>query len=68
MENPELNAAMLFSASPIKLIYKSNKSINVDYILDYGTNKINDEKFEVINLKGHSPEQIGFITPEKVCF
>ncbi|AJD32769.1 MBL fold metallo-hydrolase [Clostridium sporogenes] len=68
MENHDLNAAMLFSASPIKLIYKSNKNISVDYILDYGINKINDEKFEVISLKGHSPEQIGFITPEKVCF
>ncbi|WP_251860235.1 MBL fold metallo-hydrolase [Clostridium sp. Marseille-Q2269] len=68
MENQNLNVAMLFSASPIKLLHKSHKNIDVDYILDYGINKINDEKFEIISLKGHSPEQIGLITPEKVCF
>ncbi len=47
MENHDLNAAMLFSASPIKLIYKSNKNISVDYILDYGINKINDENLKL---------------------
>ncbi|KZL93928.1 MBL fold metallo-hydrolase [Clostridium magnum] len=68
MENPEFQASILSSSSPIKGIDKSNKPITVDFVLDYGTNKINDEKFEVISLKGHSIEQIGIITPEKVCF
>lgn len=68
MENEDLNASILSSSVPIKGIDKSNKPFNVDYILDYGTNKINDEKFEVIPLAGHSIEQIGFMTPEKVCF
>lgn len=68
MENPELQASILSSSAPIKGIDKSNKPLIVDFVLDYGTNKINEEKFEVISLKGHSIEQIGIITPEKVCF
>jgi glyoxylase-like metal-dependent hydrolase (beta-lactamase superfamily II) len=68
MENEELHASILCSSAPIKGIDKSNKPFKVDYILDYGTNKINDEKYEVIPLGGHSIEQIGFMTPEKVCF
>lgn len=68
MENPEFQASILSSSSPIKGIDRSNKPLTVDFVLDYGTNKINDEKFEVISLKGHSIEQIGIITPEKVCF
>lgn len=68
METPELQASILSSSAPIKGIDKSNKPLTVDFVLEYGTNKINDEKFEVISLKGHSIEQIGLITPEKVCF
>ncbi|AYD40942.1 MBL fold metallo-hydrolase [Clostridium fermenticellae] len=68
MENPEFQASILSSSTPIKGIDKSNKSIKVDFVLEYGTNKIGDEKFEIIPLSGHSIEQIGIITPEKVCF
>lgn len=68
MENQEIQGAILSSSTPIKGIDISNKPLPVDFILDYGTNKINDEKFEIIPLKGHSIEQIGIITPEKVCF
>ncbi|MCT8976202.1 MBL fold metallo-hydrolase [Clostridium sp. CX1] len=68
MENQELQPSILSSSSPMKPITSSNKPINVDFILDYGINKINDEKFEIISLKGHSIEQVGIITPEKVCF
>ena len=68
MENGELQASILSSSVPIKGIDKSNKPLSVDFVLDYGINKINEEKFEVISLKGHSIEQIGIITPEKVCF
>ncbi|MBV7272985.1 MBL fold metallo-hydrolase [Clostridiaceae bacterium UIB06] len=68
MENQELQASMLSSSSPIKGIDKSNKPLTVDFVLNYGTNKIGDEKFEIVSLKGHSIEQIGIITSEKVCF
>lgn len=68
MENPELLGNMIFSGKPMKKLLESSKPREVDYILDYGVNKINDEKFEIILLNGHSPEHIGIITPEKVCF
>ena len=67
MENNEVFPSVLFSASPASQL-KSNKVYNVDFELSYGTNKLNDEKFEIISLKGHSLDQIGIITPEKVCF
>lgn len=68
MENTYLQESMLFSADPIKELNVNNKVYNVDVILEDGQNKINDEKFEIISLKGHSIDQIGIITPEKVCF
>lgn len=68
MENENLHSSIISSSYPIKGLTKSNKSLAVDFILDYGNNKINEEKFEVISLSGHSIEQIGIITPEKVCF
>ncbi|MCY6484207.1 MBL fold metallo-hydrolase [Clostridium aestuarii] len=68
MENPQLLSTIVSSAPPIKKIAVKAKPFKVDYILEYGTNKINDEKFEIIPLKGHSEEHIGIITPEKVCF
>ncbi|OFI06290.1 hydroxyacylglutathione hydrolase [Clostridium acetireducens DSM 10703] len=67
IENGEIFPSILSSSNPIKGLDKNRKT-KVDYVLDYGINKINDEKFEVISLKGHSIEQIGIITPEKVCF
>jgi glyoxylase-like metal-dependent hydrolase (beta-lactamase superfamily II) len=68
MENPEIQASILCSSAPFKGIDRSNKPLVVDFTLDYGINKINDEKFEVVSLRGHSIDQIGIITPEKVCF
>lgn len=68
MENPELYPCILSNSIPIKGLKRITKKFDVDFILDYGVNKINDEKFEVLALKGHSQEHIGFITPEKVCF
>lgn len=68
MENPELLDTLLFSASPVKGLSSGYKPLKVDFILEKGIQKINDEKFEVISLQGHSVGQIGVITPEKVCF
>ncbi len=67
MENVELQPSNLFGALPPKGVNKA-RPIKVDVILQYGVNKINDEKIEIVPLKGHSIEQIGVITPDKVCF
>mgnify|MGYP002346142346 CR=1 FL=1 len=68
IENPELKETILFSSKPIKDLDAVNKSFIVDYILDDGVNKIDNEKFEIIPLKGHSVDQIGIITGDRVCF
>lgn len=68
MENMELRANMLFTSNAVKELEEECKYTMVDFIPDYGINKINDEKFEVISLKGHSPEGIGLITQDRVCF
>ncbi len=68
MENQELRPYTLFNSKAPNSVKSSNKPINVDNILEYGVNKINDEKIEIISLKGHSIEQIGVVTPDKVCY
>lgn len=68
MENPELRPNMLFTSSPVRELEEDCRETTVDFVLDYGTTKINDEKFEIMSFKGHSPEGIGIITSDKVCF
>lgn len=68
LENPKLFPTILFSATPIKRLFDNKRPFIVDQVLDYGINKINDEKFQILSLKGHAEEHIGIITPEKVCF
>lgn len=69
MENPELFSNMLFSVpNSFKELDRLPRPIDVDFTLDYGINKINEEKFEVLSIEGHSSGHIGVITPEKVCF
>lgn len=68
IENPEIRDIILFNAYPIKDLGTSKKTYKVDFSLNYGINKIGDEKFDIIGLPGHSVEQIGIITPDKVCF
>lgn len=68
MENMELRSNMMFTAYPLRDLEPDCKDLNVDFTIGSGTVKINDEKFEILTLKGHSPEGIAVITPEKVCF
>ena len=67
MENVELLATNLFGSITPKGLNRA-KVAKVDDILQYGVNKIGDEKIKIIPLKGHTIEQIGVITPDKVCF
>lgn len=45
-----------------------NPRIAVADILNPGLCKINEEKFEIIPLPGHSPGQIGIATRDRVCY
>jgi glyoxylase-like metal-dependent hydrolase (beta-lactamase superfamily II) len=68
LEDPDLLAVILFSTDPIRGIQKKAHRFTTQYSLDWGVNKINDEKFTILSLEGHAPAQIGIVTPEKVCF
>ncbi|MFD3156656.1 MBL fold metallo-hydrolase [Haloimpatiens sp. FM7330] len=68
MENTNIQASILFSGNPLKPLKPHKDCFKVDLTLENGINKINNDKFEIISLKGHSIDQIGIITPEKVCF
>lgn len=71
IEDDNLFSTFIYGASPIKELRKKNsknKGVPVDFALEYGTNKINEEKFEVLSLKGHSIDLIGIATPDRVCF
>lgn len=68
MENPHLYPSMLFSSNPIKDLWKDKKPLKVDFELKAGVMKFNDEKFEIIPLPGHSPQNTGILTSDKVCY
>jgi len=68
LDNPGLLSVILFSTSPIKGLQKKAHPFTAQYLLNWGVNKINDEKFTILSLEGHAPAQIGIVTPEKVCF
>jgi Zn-dependent hydrolases, including glyoxylases len=68
MENAELRPNMLYTSTPDKELEDEFRGTPVDFILDPGLTKINDDKFEILSLKGHSPDGIGIITSDRVCF
>ncbi len=68
MENRSLAYAILSGGAPFRKITKNDKNKKVDFITDYGTNKIGDEKFEIFKGWGHTPEHIVLLTPNRVCF
>jgi glyoxylase-like metal-dependent hydrolase (beta-lactamase superfamily II) len=68
MENMELRPNMLYTSTTPKNLASDCKDLIVDYTLAEGNTKINDDKFEVIELKGHSPQGIALLTSDRVCF
>jgi glyoxylase-like metal-dependent hydrolase (beta-lactamase superfamily II) len=67
MEHPEIHYLISSSAYPSKKL-KLRKESKIDHVVEEGTNKINDEKFEIIDLPGHALGDIGIITPDRVAF
>lgn len=71
IENDELFCMNLYGASPIKELRKNfmnTKKNVIDQILSDGIEKINNEKFEIITLGGHTDSQIAVSTKDGVCF
>ncbi len=71
IENAYLFPLYIFGGNPpheLSRDYVKNKSRSVDQLLNTGTEKINNEKFDVISLPGHARGQIGLGTRDNVCF
>lgn len=68
IENPLLHPTIIYSSLPLKSLIRTNNCSNVNYIINEGIQKLNDEKFEIISLPGHSAAHIGIITDDRVAF
>lgn len=68
LEHPDLHNTILFSASPLKQLGKTSKNGGVDFILEYGTLRLDEKRLEIYALPGHTADHIGVVTPENVCF
>ncbi|AWZ48093.1 MBL fold metallo-hydrolase [Clostridiaceae bacterium 14S0207] len=68
LENPHLGSVILYGGYPIKEVLGKPICTQVDSVLQEGVIKINDEKFQILELKGHAEDGIGIVTPDRVCF
>lgn len=71
IEHPDISGMYLYPTAPFKNIASSrHTSCKVDTIIDSNENELEfcKHKFNIISLKGHSPNHIGVITPDNVVF
>ena len=71
IESPSFEPHYLFGAYPPKALrakFLQAKSSDIDVVIDGDELNIEGNKFKIIELKGHSPQQIGLITPDDVFF
>jgi len=71
MENSSLEGMLLYGASPMPGLsarFVKAKHTPVDIELQPGSLELSDKKFEIIELKGHSPDQVGIVTEDNVLF
>ncbi len=71
IENAYLFPLYIFGGNPPRELsrdYVKTKAMHMDCLLRPGTEKINNEKFEIISLSGHAKGQIGIGTKDNVCF
>jgi glyoxylase-like metal-dependent hydrolase (beta-lactamase superfamily II) len=71
IENPILEPAYLYSAYPQKELrnkFLMAKSSKVDYVLDKSEIVIENRKFKLVDLKGHSIQMLGVVTDDDVYF
>jgi len=71
LANNHLFPTYLYGGSPMRELtrhFLKGQSLRIDEIVQPGPCRINDEKFEILPLSGHSPGQIGIGTRDRVCF
>ncbi len=69
--NSHLFPIYLYGGSPMRELTRhllKGQPLRIDEIVQPGSCRINDEKFEILPLPGHSPGQIGIGTRDRVCF
>lgn len=71
IENFSLFPLYIYGGDPPATLVRGvggSRSGRIDHNLQSGSIRINEEKFDIISLPGHSAGQIGVATREKVCF
>lgn len=71
LENSRLFPMYLYGGHPpreLSRIFVTSKQVRLDEGLKSGVCRINEEKFDIISLPGHSPGQVGIGTRDQVCF
>lgn len=71
IRNSYLFPLYIFGGNPLRELsrdYVKSKPPQVDFLLEPGTERINNERFEIISLAGHARGQIGIATRDNVCF
>lgn len=68
VENEFLEPSILYGGNPLNELCNKGGCSKIHGTLEEGFIKINDEKFEILNLSGHAESQVGIITPDRVCF
>lgn len=71
IESPLIEPHFLYGSYPpkdLRVKFLQAEESKIDYILEEGKLIIMDKEFNVVGLKGHSPNQIGIITPDNVFF
>lgn len=71
IRNDYLLPLYIYGGDPISSLahdYIKSKTARIDFILEKDSEKINNEKFDIISLPGHARGQIGIGTRDKVCF
>lgn len=71
INNPVLIPYTMYSASPPKLLtgkFFMPQASRVSHIIKPGRRQIKGKHFVLLDLTGHSPGQLGIITPDRVLF
>lgn len=71
LENGYLFPLYLFGANPPRELsrhFLKNKELRVNEVLTPGAFRINEERFDIINLPGHARGLVGIGTRDRVCF
>lgn len=71
INNPVLIPYTMYSACPPQLLtgkFFMPQASRVSHIIKPGRRQIKGKRFEVLDLAGHSPGQLGIITPDRILF